>query len=97
MKAFESEADSDSKSNPIGGKNIIDDEPSAIVTTTKVRPSEPKEPEEGEHLFHSHMWVKGALLHVIVDSGSKKNLISVEAVKWLDFLTTPYPKPYTMG
>jgi hypothetical protein len=27
------------------------------------------------------MWVKGALLHFIVDSGSQKNLISTEVVK----------------
>jgi hypothetical protein len=59
-------------------------EPSATIATTKVQPSEPKEPEEGEHLFHSQMWVKGAPLHFIVDSGSQKNLISVEVTKWLD-------------
>jgi hypothetical protein len=53
LKASESKADSDSESNPEGGKQIIDVEPSATVVTTKVRPSEPKEPEEGERLFHS--------------------------------------------
>jgi hypothetical protein len=53
MKAFELEVDSDSKSNPEGGKWIIDVEPSATVATTKVWPSEPEEPEEGECLFHS--------------------------------------------
>jgi hypothetical protein len=73
MKASESEADSDSESNPKGGKWIIDVEPSATVATTKFQPSEPEEPEEGECLFHSQMWVKGAPLHFIVDSGSQKN------------------------
>jgi hypothetical protein len=68
LKASESEADSDSESNPEGGKWIIDVEPNATVTTTKFHPSEPKEPKEGEHLFHSQMWVKGAPLHFIVDS-----------------------------
>jgi hypothetical protein len=68
LKDSESEVDSDSESNPEGGKQIIDVEPSATVTTTKVWPSEPEEPEEGEHLFHSQMWVKGAPLHFIVDS-----------------------------
>jgi hypothetical protein len=43
--------------------------------------TEPTYPEEGERLFHSHMWVKGTPLHFIVDSGSQKNLISVEVVK----------------
>jgi hypothetical protein len=43
----------DYESNIEGGKWIIDVEPSSIVATTKVQPSEPKEPEEGEHLFHS--------------------------------------------
>jgi hypothetical protein len=60
MKASELEADSDSESNPEGGKWIIDVEPSATVATTKIRPSEPEELEEGERLFHSQMWVKGA-------------------------------------
>jgi hypothetical protein len=48
LKAYESEVDYDSESNPKGGKRIIDVEPSATVTTTKVHPSEPKEPEEGD-------------------------------------------------
>jgi hypothetical protein len=52
LKASESEDDYDSESNPEGGKNIIDAEPSAMVATTKVRPSEPEELEEGECLFH---------------------------------------------
>jgi hypothetical protein len=96
LKASKSEADFDSKSNPEGGKQIIDVEPSATVTTTKVQPSELEEPEEGECLFHSQMWVKGAPLHFIVDSGSQKHLISKEIVKWLDPLTTPHPHPYTI-
>jgi hypothetical protein len=48
LKASESEAGSDSESDLDKGKWIIDAEPSAIVTTTKVQPSEPEEPEEGE-------------------------------------------------
>jgi hypothetical protein len=43
------------------------------------------------------MWVKGTLLHFIVDSGSQKNLISVDVVKWLALLTTLHPQPYTIG
>jgi hypothetical protein len=58
---------------------------------------EPDEPEEGEHLFHSQMWVKGTPLHFIVDSGSQKNLISAEVVKRLALPTTPHPQPYTIG
>jgi hypothetical protein len=97
MKDSESEEDSDSESNPESGKWIIDVEPSATVATTKVQPSEPEEPEEGEHLFHSQMWVKGTLLHFIVDSGSQKNLISVEVIKRLDLSITPHPHPYTIS
>ena len=48
LKASKSEVDFDSESNLEGGKQIINVEPNAIVTTTKVHPSEPKEPEEGE-------------------------------------------------
>jgi hypothetical protein len=44
MKASKSEVNSDSKSNPEGGKWIIDVETSAIVATTKVQSSEPEEP-----------------------------------------------------
>jgi hypothetical protein len=53
LKDSKSETDSGSESNPEGGKHIIDVEPSATVATTKVHPSKPKEPEEGERLFHS--------------------------------------------
>jgi hypothetical protein len=76
-KASKSEEDSESISNPEGGKHIINVEPSVIVATTKVQPRELEEPEEGEQIFHSQMWVNGAPLHFIVNSGSQKNLISV--------------------
>ena len=94
MKASESEVDSDSKSNPKGGKWIIDTKPSAIITTTKVQPSEPEEPEEWEHLFHLHMWVRGAPLYFIVNSGNQNNLISTKVIKKLDLSTTPHLHPY---
>jgi hypothetical protein len=83
VKASESDVGSDSESEPEKGRQIIDAEPSATIATTKVHPGEPDEPEEGEHLFHSQMWVKGTPLHFIIDSGSQKNLISVEVIKWL--------------
>jgi len=70
MKASESEVDSESESNPKGGKKIINAEPNAIVITTKVWSSKPEEPEERERLFHTQIWVKGALIHFIVDSGN---------------------------
>jgi hypothetical protein len=70
LKASESKEYSDSESNLEGGKRIIDDETNAIVATTKVYPSKLEELEEGEHLFHSHMWLKGASLHFIVDNGN---------------------------
>ena len=97
MKASESEVDSNSKSNPEGHNRIIDAEPSAMVVTTKVRPSEPEEPEEGERLFHSQMWVKGALIHFIVDNDSHKNLISTKIAKQLNLPMTPHPQHYTIG
>jgi hypothetical protein len=43
------------------------------------------------------MWVKGTPLHFIIDSGSQKNLISVEVIKWLALPTTPHPQSYTIG
>jgi hypothetical protein len=97
VKASESNADSDSEPEPKRGRRIINTEPSSIVATTRLQPGEPDEQEEGERLFHSQMWVKGTPLHFIVDSGSQKNLISVEVVKWLALPTTPQPQPYTIG
>jgi hypothetical protein len=97
VKASESDAGSDSETEPERGRWIIDTEPSATIATTKLQPGEPDEPEEGERLFHSQMWVKGTPLHFIVDSGSQKNLISVEVIKWLALPTTPHPQPYTIG
>jgi hypothetical protein len=97
VKASESDAGSESESEPKKGRQIIDVEPSATIATTKIHLGEPDEPEEGERLFHSHMWVKGTPLHFIIDSGIQKNLISVEVVKHLALSITPHPHPYTIG
>jgi hypothetical protein len=43
------------------------------------------------------MWVKGTPMHFIVDSGSQKNLISEEVIKWLALPTMTHPRPYTIG
>jgi hypothetical protein len=64
-----------------GKRKIIDADPTAIVVTTSIQPEEPIDHEEGESLFNSQMWMKGTPLHFIVDSGSQKNLISVEFIK----------------
>jgi hypothetical protein len=97
VKASESDVVFDSESELEKGRQIIDVEPNATISTTKLQPGEPDELEEGEHIFHSHMWVKGTSLHFIIDSGSQKNLISIEVVKRLDLPTTPHPQPYTIG
>jgi hypothetical protein len=97
VKAFESDAGSDSELELENGRQIIGAEPSATVATTKIQPGEPDESEEGKRLFHSQMWVKDTLLHFIVDSDIQKNLISTEVVKRLDLSTTPHPQPYTIG
>jgi hypothetical protein len=68
------DSESDSKNN--GKGHIIDADPTAIVSTATIQPEEPTDPEEGERLFHSQMWVKGTPLHFIIDSGSQKKLIS---------------------
>jgi hypothetical protein len=96
VKAFELDADYDSELELERGRWIIDVEPSATVATTKLQPGKPDDPEEGERLFHSQMWVKGTPLHFIVDRGSKKNLISVEVVKRLALPKTLHLQPYTI-
>jgi hypothetical protein len=97
VKASESDADSDSETKPERGRRIIDVEPSATIATTKLQPGEPDEPEEGERLFHSQMWVKGNPLHFIIDSGSQKNPISSKVIKKLTLPTMSHPQPYTIG
>jgi hypothetical protein len=97
IKDKESNPDSESDYENIGKRQIIDADPTAIVATATIQPEEPTDPEEGEHLFHSQMWVKGTPLHFIVDSGSQKNLISAEVIKQLGLSTTPHPQPYNIG
>jgi hypothetical protein len=97
VKASESDVGSDSESEPERGRQIIDMEPSAIVSTTKLQHGELDEPEEGERLFHSQMWVKGTPLHFIIDSCSQKNLISAKVIKWLALPNNTHPQPYTIG
>jgi len=101
LKAFESDAYSIPEPKPDKGngkgKQIIDVVPSATVATTEIYKNGPEHPEEGEHLFHSQMSVKGSPLQFIVDSGSQKNLVSAEVMKWLGLPTTPHLQPYSIG
>jgi hypothetical protein len=91
IKEKELNPDSEYDYENTGKGQIIDADPTAIVATAAIQPEEPTDPEEGECLFHSQMWVKGAPLHFIVDSGSQKKLISGEVVKQLGLSTTPHP------
>jgi hypothetical protein len=97
VKAYESDVDYDSEPELERVRWIINTEPSATIATTKLQPGEPDEPEEGDNLFHSQMWVKCTPLHFIVDSGSQKNLISAEVIKWLALPTMSHSQPYTIG
>jgi hypothetical protein len=58
------------------GSRLLMQSPVPLLPPPRSRRIEPKDPEEGECLFHSQMWVKGSPLQFIVDSGSQKNLIS---------------------
>jgi hypothetical protein len=91
IKDKELKLDSETDSENTGKRKIIDEDPTSIVVTATIQPEEPTDPEEGEFIFHSHMWVKGTPLHFIVDSGIQKNLISTEVVKQFGFSTTPHP------
>ena len=79
------------------GNHIIDVVPSATISTTNIQPDELEEIGEGEHLFHSHMWVKENPLHYIVDDEIKKNMILTEIINILKLSRMEYPKPYTIG
>jgi hypothetical protein len=97
LNTSESNPSFDSDSELDKAKQIIDAEPNATVATTKIHPNKLEESEEGERLFHSQMWLKGAPLHFIVDSERQKTLISAEVVKRLEFPTKPHPQPYNIG
>ena len=66
IKASESDAYSDIESEPKKGndrgRNIIDAELNAIISTTKIQKEEPEDSEEKKRLFYSQMWVKGSPL-----------------------------------
>jgi hypothetical protein len=83
MKDLDSDVGPDSNSELNRRKWIIDVKPSVTITTTNVFLEEPKEPKEGNHLFHSKKWEKGPPPHFIVYNGSQNNLISTEVVKRL--------------
>jgi hypothetical protein len=83
IKDNDSNPDSESDYENTSKRQIIDANPTTIVATATIQAEEPMDPEEGERLFHSQMWVKEILLHFIVDSGSHKNLILAEVIKQL--------------
>jgi hypothetical protein len=97
MKEKQSDSRSSSDLEKDKGNYIIDVEPSSIITTTNIHLKELEDPEEGELLLHSNMWVKGTPLHLIVDNGSQNNLILNVVRKILKFTKIPYPQPYTIG
>jgi hypothetical protein len=96
VNSSESDVGFDSDLEPGNGRWIIDMEPSATISMTKIHPGEPDETEEVKCLFHSQMWVKGTPLHLIIDSGIQKNLISTNFIKWMALSTMPHPHPYTI-
>jgi hypothetical protein len=91
IKVKEPNPDSESDYENTGKRQIIDVDPTTIVAIATIQLEEPTDPEDGEHLFHSHMWVKGTPLHFIVDSETQKSLISAEVIKQLGLSTTPHP------
>jgi hypothetical protein len=90
IKYKEMNPDSEFDSENTNRRQIIDIDPTAIFMTVTIQLEEPTNFEEGERLFHTQRWVKGTVLHFIVDSRRHKNLISVEVVKQLGLLTTPH-------
>jgi hypothetical protein len=70
IKDKESNPNSEFDSENTSRREIIDVDPTTTFTTSTIQPEEPTDIEEGEHLFHSQMWVKGTPLHFIIDSGS---------------------------
>jgi hypothetical protein len=61
------------------------------MTIAKIQLDDSEELEEGEHLFHSQMWVKGTPLHFIIDNGIHNNLISSNIVQRFKLPMMPHP------
>jgi hypothetical protein len=97
VKNIESNPDSEFDLENIENREIIDTNLTATVTTTTVYLEEPIDPEDGECLFNSKVWVKGTPLHFIVDNDSQKNLISTKVIKQFGLSTTPDLQPYNIG
>jgi hypothetical protein len=70
VKYMEPNPDSESNPENIENRKIIDADPTATIPTKTIQPEESIDPREGDCLFHSHMWVKGTTLHLIVDNSS---------------------------
>jgi hypothetical protein len=79
VKDKESNPDSESDSKNIENKQVIDVDPNATVVTTIIQLEEQVDPEEREHLFYSQMWVKGTLLHLIIDRGVGINICTINS------------------
>jgi hypothetical protein len=60
VKVKDKELNPNSKSDleNIENKKVINVDPTATIATTTIQPEELIDPKEGEHLFHSYMWVK---------------------------------------
>jgi hypothetical protein len=81
VKDTELNPDLESDIENVENRQLIDIDPTTTVVTTTIQPKESVDPKEGKCLFHSKMWVKGTLLHFIVDNENQRNLISAKVVK----------------
>ena len=75
IKSSESDADFDSEANATAldnGRQIIDADPTATVATAQIQLEDPEESKAKEHLFHSHMWVKGMLYILLLTTATKR-------------------------
>jgi hypothetical protein len=73
VKDLEPNLDLESDPENIENRHIINANPIATITTTTIQPEEPVDPEEGEHLFYSQMWMKGTLLHSLLIMVARKS------------------------
>jgi hypothetical protein len=72
IKDKEPNPDLESDSENTGKIQIINANPTTIFATTTIQPEEPTDPEEGEHLFHSQMWVKGTSHHLLLIAEARR-------------------------
>ena len=73
-----------------------DHEPSYVIRRLMLTPKQ-EDNTQRHQLFRTRYTIGGRVLDLIVDSGSRENIISRQVVKKLQLPVEKHPNPYTIG